>query len=72
MKKAEGIRWSSLEADDEIKVTQFPTKGQRWCLTKSCLSLDVEIILLFLKHDTVVAFNIDLELVFGFQATLLF
>ena len=30
MKKTEGIRWSSLEADDEIKFTPFPTKGQSW------------------------------------------
>lgn len=30
MKKAEGIRWSSLETDNEIAVTSkpFPTKGR--------------------------------------------
>ena len=28
MKKAEGIRWSCLEGDDEIKAKPFPTKGQ--------------------------------------------
>lgn len=27
MKKAEGIRWSSLEGDDEVKLQAFPTDG---------------------------------------------
>ena len=29
MKKAEGIRWSSLEAEDEIKPAPFPTNGKK-------------------------------------------
>ena len=28
MKKAEGIRWSSLETENEIAVKPFPTKGR--------------------------------------------
>ena len=28
MKKAEGIRWSSLETDNEIAAKPFPTKGR--------------------------------------------
>jgi len=30
MKKAEEIRWSSLEADNEIAVKPFPTKGRNF------------------------------------------